>query len=361
MNVEELTVNQWSDGRIIALLTLGAVLLIGFVLIQVWKADTATVPPRIFMQRSIAAGSFAAMCVGSQMMIFVYYLPIWFQAIRGINAVDSGIRLLPMVLPMVASSICTGALVSKVGYYTPFMIVGSCIIAVGAGLLTTLEVDTSDARTTGYQILYGWGLGQTFQAPNLAAQTVLARHDVPVGSSLMFFTQLLGGAIFISVGQNVLNNQLLNRLSDLPGFNPGLLRSAGATSLISQLPDSIKPAVLSAYNDSLRVVFQVGLVMSCVGILGALAMEWRSVKKNLPKKGADAEPATVEEGKAEKDSDSDKGIEAAEAATTTLDLEKETGRSTASTEATKAVMAEADAEPESTGHVDEKKETSTTA
>ncbi len=285
----------------IALLTLGIALLIAFVLIQIWKPDTATVPPRIYMQRSIAAGSFAAMCIGAQMMIFVYFLPIWFQAIRGVNAVDSGIRLLPMVLPMVASSIFTGALVSRIGYYTPFMIVGSCIISIGAGLLTTLQIDTSDARTIGYQILYGWGLGQTFQAPNLAAQTVLTRQDVPIGSSLMFFAQLLGGAIFISVGQNVLNNQLLDRLSSLPGFDPSLLTSTGATTLISHLPDSLKQAVLSAYNDSLRVVFQVGLIMSCVGILGALAMEWKSVKKNSAqerRRGRAGSPGSGQRGEA---------------------------------------------------------------
>ncbi|KAK3945773.1 putative HC-toxin efflux carrier [Diplogelasinospora grovesii] len=288
------TTHPWNSWRIILLLVLAGVLLLIFVLVQVFKPDTATIPPRIFKQRSIIAGFWATICIGSQMMIFVYFLPIWFQAIKGVSAIDSGIRLLPMILPMVAASMITGALVAKIGYYTPFMIVGNCIMAVGAGLLTTFAVDTEEGKWVGYQILYGWGMGCTFQAPNLAAQTVLATKDVPVGTSLMFFSQLLGGAIFISVAQNVLNNELQTRLSSLPGFNPALLTSNGATSLIEQLPQAIRGTVLFEYNEALRKVFQVGLIMACLAILGAFLMEWRSVKKNAPKK-KDAEEA-VEEG-----------------------------------------------------------------
>jgi len=202
-----------------------------------------------------------------------------------------------MILPMVFASILTGILTARVGYYTPFMLFGNCIMAVGAGLLTTLEVDTPQAKWAGYQVLYGFGLGCTFQAPNLAAQTVLPTRDVPVGTSLMFFSQLLGGAIFISVGQNVLNNQLLQRLSGFPGFTPELIKSQGATGLIQQLPEAVRGQVLIAYNDSLRKVFQVAVIMTCLTIFGALALEWRSVKKNVQKKDAGS-GSEAEDGKA---------------------------------------------------------------
>jgi hypothetical protein len=54
----------------------------------------------------------------------------------------------------------------------------------------------------------------------MAAQTVLPRKDVAIGVSLMFFGQQLFGAVFTSVSQNVLNNQLANRLASIPGFSP---------------------------------------------------------------------------------------------------------------------------------------------
>jgi len=226
----------------------------------------------------------------------VYYLPIWFQAIQGISAVDSGIHLLPMMMPIVAASIITGQLVSRIGYYTPFMIFGVCLTAVGAGLLTTLRIDTSEGKWIGFQILYGIGLGSCTQAPNMAAQTVLPREDVVIGASLMFFGQQLFGAVFTSVGQNVLDNQLANRLAGIPGISPRLIQSTGATELLELIPAEYHAAALEAYNESLRGCFQLGLILACLSILGALGMEWRSVKKNLPPKIPDGE-RNAEEGK----------------------------------------------------------------
>jgi MFS family permease len=226
----------------------------------------------------------------------VYFLPIWFQAIDGNSAVESGIHLLPMVLSLVVASILTGLLTTRIGFYMPFLILGICVTAVGAGLLTTLSINTLVGQWIGYHILYGYGLGSSFQAPNMAAQTVLPRNEVSIGASLMLFAQTLFGAIFVSVGQNVLNNQLAKRLAGIPGISPRLIQSTGATELLKLIPTEYYGAALEAYNDSLRVCFQVGLIMACLSILGALGMECRSVKNNLPAKNPDDE-RPAEEGK----------------------------------------------------------------
>jgi hypothetical protein len=69
---------QWSDGRIVALLVLAFVLLISFVLIQVWKPEQATVPPSIFIQRSVASGFWASCCVGAhQTLLSTYTLVLY--------------------------------------------------------------------------------------------------------------------------------------------------------------------------------------------------------------------------------------------------------------------------------------------
>lgn len=289
---------EWGSGRIIALLVLAGLLAAAFVAVQILRPDTATIPPRIFFQRSIMAGFYSTICVGASMMIFVYYLPVWFQAIENVSAVDSGIRLLPLVLSMVVASIMSGALTARIGYYTPFIIFGVVLLSIGAGLLTTLQVDTSEGRWLGFQIIYGFGMGCSFQAPNLAAQTVLPTRDVPVGTSLMIFSQLLGGAIFTSVGSNLLTSELLTRTAGIAGVTPEQILSSGATQLVATVPAGSLPAVLSAYNESLRVVFRVGLIMTCLTIFGALSLEWRSVKsKKKAAQGAD-DAAAAEEGAA---------------------------------------------------------------
>ena len=141
----------WSSARIVVLLVLGLLLLIAFGITQLWAGDNGTVPPRIFRQRSIAAATAVSLAFGSTLIILTFYLPIWFQAIKGQSAVSAGIRLLPYFLGTVVFVIGSGFLVSKVGYYTPVLIVGTAVLIVGCGLVTTFETDTNRGKWIGYQ------------------------------------------------------------------------------------------------------------------------------------------------------------------------------------------------------------------
>jgi hypothetical protein len=192
-----------------------------------------------------------------------------------------------MMLSMVVGSIGGGIINTNMGYYTPLAIIGSCIMSVGAGLFTAFQVDTGVGKWIGYQVVYGFGLGLCFQIPNLAAQTVLPKLDVPSGLALMLFGQLIGAAVFVSVGENILANQLVKRLSGLPGFNADLVTSGGVTELLNTMPANQHDTVLDSYNEALRKVFQVGLIMSCLTLLGAVCLEWKSIKKEQSK--ADSE------------------------------------------------------------------------
>ena len=186
-----------------------------------------------------------------------------------------------MILAQVLSSISVGVLTTIVGYYTPFMYMSTIFMAVGAGLLTTLTVGTGTGMWIGYQIIFGWGSGSGFQQPLMAAQTVLPLEDVPIGTATVMFIQLLGGALFVSVGQNVFANNLLkNLIATVPSISPELIIGSGATKIreIQGITPENLPQVLVAYNGALTKVFQVSLILACISIFGAVAMEWRSVK-----------------------------------------------------------------------------------
>ncbi|KAH7324114.1 major facilitator superfamily-domain-containing protein [Rhexocercosporidium sp. MPI-PUGE-AT-0058] len=288
---------KWSDGRIIALLTIAVALLIAFILIQIWMPETATVPPRIFIQRSIFAGVSVSALLGAHMTLIVYFLPIWFQTVKSDSAVRSGINLLPLVVALTIAAIVTGVATTMTGYYTPFLIIGACIASVGAGLLTILKVDTPTAQWIGFQIVYGFGLGSCFQAPNLAAQTVLPRKDVSVGVSLMLFSQTLGSSIFVSVGQNVLDQHLASLLTSISGLDltPEQIQRGGITGLFDIIPPRYHTAVLEAYNSSLRICFVVALILTCLSVACSLGMEWRSVKNGSGEKREEVPQSSVTE------------------------------------------------------------------
>ncbi|KAK6360087.1 hypothetical protein TWF730_006241 [Orbilia blumenaviensis] len=282
----------WSDGRIIALLVIFSVTIIIFVGVQIWKQEDATIPPRIVSQRSIAFGMWFAFCAGGGMMLFIYYLPIWFQAIQGVNATDSGIRLIPTVLSLVVGTMISGGVVRAFGYYTPFMILGSVVMSIGSGLLTTITPSAGAGKWVGFQVLYGLGLGFGMQQPAIAAQAVLERKDVPIGTSMVMFCQILGGAIFIAVGQSNFVNKLVKGMVQInaDGFDASKVIHTGATHLKEVVSPEYLPQVWQVYNTAIVNVFYVAVALCCASLIGALGMEWVSTRKHV-----DA-PKSKEEG-----------------------------------------------------------------
>ena len=269
----------WSNGRIIALLVVFAVLLVVFIGIQFWKGDNATVPPRILKQRTVAAVAWFAAMIGAAFFTLVYFLPLWFQAIKGASAVKSGIMNLPLILSLVIMSIIVGVSITKIGYYTPFVIAGSVLLSIGAGLVTTFTTTTSSAHWIGYQIIFGFGMGMSMQQTLVAVQTVLPKADIPTGTALAMFSQTLGGALFISVAQNVFTNSLLkNAKAAVPGLDPAVVLGTGATELQNIIPPEFLGAVQIAYNGALVNTFYVAVATSVLSVLGAVFFEWKSVK-----------------------------------------------------------------------------------
>ncbi|KAJ7908691.1 hypothetical protein B0H13DRAFT_656054 [Mycena leptocephala] len=137
-----------------------------------------------------------------------------------------------MILSLVISSLLAGGLTTAFGYYTPFILLSTLFMTVGAGLVSTFHTNTGHAHWIGYQVVFGFGVGFGMQAPLMAAQTVLELKDVPIGSSINMFLQTLGGALFISVGQNVFQNKLISGLvARVSGVSPQIVFLAGATNL----------------------------------------------------------------------------------------------------------------------------------
>ncbi|OTA99368.1 hypothetical protein M426DRAFT_76399 [Hypoxylon sp. CI-4A] len=291
----------WNNARIIVLLVLCGVLCLAFVFVQIWKQEDATVPPRIMKQRSIAASVWFGFFFGSGMMVLVYYLPIWFQAVKGASAIHSGIMLLPLILSVVFSSISSGIVISKVGYYNPFFLLSAVMMPIAAGLLTTLTPSTSSSKWIGYQILFGFGLGFGAQQPLNCAQTILERSDIATGAALVTFTRFLGSAIFLPVAQTIFLNSLVEKLSNLPGIDPDTVSSGGVTELRNLASGDDLTVLLSDYNDALINVFYMVVATCAITIFGAVSVEWRSLKarakeqQQAPKSQDPSEATKIEE------------------------------------------------------------------
>ncbi|KAB8238271.1 major facilitator superfamily domain-containing protein [Aspergillus alliaceus] len=274
----------WSNSRIIGLFVGFGLMIIIFAFSQIKLGDRATLPPGILKRRSVLAATMFALFFGGAFFLLVYYVPIFFQSVKGSSAMKSGIQLLPLMLATVISSVLVGAFVTIAGYYTPFLIGSTAIAAIGTGLITLYSVDISTGKWIGYQILVGAGVGAGFQIPMTAVQTVLPVEDLPVGTAAVMFFQTLGGALFIAVGQSVFQNGLIDGIRHYaPSINPTDIVGAGATEMRNVLEklgqlDQLD-AVIRAYMSGLRDAYRVSLALVLVSFVASCFLEWKSVKK----------------------------------------------------------------------------------
>ncbi|KAL4819756.1 major facilitator superfamily domain-containing protein [Aspergillus spinulosporus] len=276
----------WSNGRIIGLFVTFGILAILTVFSQIKLGDRATLPPRIMTQRSVITSTIYALLFGGSFFVLVYYLPIFFQSVRGSSAMTSGIQLLPLMLATVVSSVLTGILVTIFGYYTPFLIGSTAIASIGGGLVTLYSIDISSGKWIGYQILLGAGVGAGFQVPMTAVQTSLASKpdDIPQGTAAVMFFQTLGGALFIAVAQSLFQNGLIEGVVKYaPSVDPAAIVEAGATEMrhvleqLGQL-DQLENVIL-AFLDGLRDTYRLSLALFLAAFVVACFFEWRSVKE----------------------------------------------------------------------------------
>ncbi|KAK0630757.1 major facilitator superfamily domain-containing protein [Bombardia bombarda] len=290
----------WSEWRIILLFVIFGVCLAAFIASQILRPDTAMVPPRVIKQRSVAFGTSFTFFLSGSMLMLVYYVPIWcksrcyglFQTVKQVEPIKSGIYTLPLVLSLVISSIMSGIGTGKIGYYVPSMLLAPSIMSIGEGLMSTFNRDTPTSHWIAFQFLAGFGLGFGMQTSGLAIQTVLPKEDMSAGIAVNFFVQQLGGAVFTSVGQTILSNLLVSRLSGIPGFHPGAVVNEGATDLEKAVPPEYVDQVIDGYNYACQRIFLTAMGLAFASLICAFGMEWRSVKKGRNGQGPPAPAVT---------------------------------------------------------------------
>ena len=269
----------WDSGRVIGPLITFAVLLAAFVYNQFRRGDTAALPPRVIKRRTVIAGFIFIMCANSTGNVLEYYLPTYYQIVRGYSPAKSGYMLLPILIGATIGSLVHGAGTSAFGYYTPFMLFASIIMPIAAGLITTLKTNTSFARLIMYTAFSGFGYGIGFSGPQNAVQTVLPPEDIPLGLSVMLFAQSFGPAMALAIAQVLFTNQLSTNLSGLvPGLSRANIENNGLTEIVTSVPPAKVREVFVRVDESLIQTWYLVVGLACATMVGSLLIEWRSVK-----------------------------------------------------------------------------------
>ncbi|KAM0747337.1 MFS general substrate transporter [Meredithblackwellia eburnea MCA 4105] len=282
----------WSNPRIISLLIVSGILTASFISYEVWaRNEISILPLRFFGNRTIVGAALEAFFIMMNVMLATFFLPLYFQATRGASAERSAILMLPFILGILAAVAIASTIITKVGYYKPFLILGPLILSVGSGILYTIKEHTPISKLVGYQLILAMGMGFAMDNTVVAVQAELQDDMVvPQASAVVTFTQLLGGTCGLALANAIYGTWLSRYLRQYAPDAPfDLVRNSVAA--IRQLPKDLQPGVITAYVRAINNVFVVGVG---VGVLGSLAgclvrnHNIRTIKKEKDKREAEA-------------------------------------------------------------------------
>ena len=282
----------WLDSRTIAYFIAGIVLVILFIYWES-KAQEPILPLDLFKNHTFTLTSILGAVIGAGMFGAIVMLPLYLQVVKGASATEAGLKLIPLMLGIVSTSIFSGKAISKSGKYKKFPVMGTTLMTVGILLMVTLTRETPFWQLSIFSILVGAGLGLSMQTIVIALQNSVDFKDMGVATSSNTFFRSLGSvfgtALFGSILTNRVAHYLQSGFTDLAatnpaavsGFDPEKLKQLSSnTAVLKDLPVAVQNTALDAFVNSFHVVFLAAAPVTALGIIFALMLREVPLRTN---------------------------------------------------------------------------------
>jgi len=270
-------VQPWNSATVIGLLVGFAGIMGSFVAIEhyaVWPI----MPLRAWKSRTVVGASIMAMFTLMSNLFAAVFIPVLYQAGRGASSLQSGLNVVPFLMTVVISQAAEGAIMSKTKSYWYWGWTSPAFLAIGGGLLYTVNIDTSNAALIGYQIIYGLGIGFTQNVAFLSVQADLEEHAVPAAIAIVSFTQLFGGMCGPVIGNAVLQSGLTRYLTANGVDGETIAAVQASVYAIWELTGDLRTQVIKGYLRALNDIYLAAAPASGILIMCGLLIRKRSLE-----------------------------------------------------------------------------------
>jgi EmrB/QacA subfamily drug resistance transporter len=263
-------------------LLVGALVLGGLFVLVESKAKEPIIPLELFKHWTFTSNIIFAMIMGIGMFGGLIFLPIYLQAVKGMNATQSGLAILPLVVGIFTTSIGGGQIMARTGRYKWMPVTGALVVGGALFAFSRLQVDTPYYVIALIMYAFGTGLGFTMQVVVTAVQNSVDRRNMGVATASVTFFRSMGGAIGTALLGAILNIQLKHHLSEIvgaaQGHPPGGQIKTDDVTAIKALPEPIKSWVLEAFTRAMDDVFLVAVPFMAVAFVIALTMREKPLR-----------------------------------------------------------------------------------
>jgi EmrB/QacA subfamily drug resistance transporter len=196
------TQHGWVTPATIGLLAASAVLMLGFVVIEM-RSAAPLLPMRIFRLRTLTGSNISGLLMGAAIFSQFFLLTLYMQQVLHYSALKTGVAYIALTVTIVAFSAVSQALATRIGI-RPVLAAGLTVSAAALVLFARLPVDGhyfSDLLPA--FLLSGIGLALAFVPMSIGGLTGVRQSDAGIASGLINTTQQVGGAIGVAVATTV--------------------------------------------------------------------------------------------------------------------------------------------------------------
>lgn len=266
----------WGSPQIIGLGVAGVLFALLFILWEA-RAREPIIPLGLFKSDIFRIASLLSLLSGAAMFGVMVFIPEYQQIVRGDSATQSGLLMLPLVGGMLVSMITSGRLISKLGKYRLFPIVGTAITTFGLWLFTHISLATTQLQLSLWMIVLGLGIGAYMQVMTLAVQNTVDRAQLGTATSVVTFFRSMGASFGTAIFGALLTARLTVHLAEnLPAaarshVQTNSLENSG-TSALQHLPPALLHDVLTAFAAAFRDVFVWAVPFAVITFFVALLL-----------------------------------------------------------------------------------------
>jgi EmrB/QacA subfamily drug resistance transporter len=266
---------DWNSTTSYLMIGGAVVALVAFVVTE-FRVAEPIVPMDLFKNRTFTLAVVASIAVGVAMFASSVFLAQYFQLARGANPTQSGLMTIPLVAGQLLASIIIGQLISRLGAWKRWMVLGSVLILAGVSLLSTLSYDTDLLWVSVYMVLLGAGLGMVMQNLTLVVQNDTPVSQLGAASANVNFFRSVAGAVGVTVMGIILASQVTSHITtSLQSFVPKSAAEIDALSTLAsgtlpkvgELPAAVRVIVESAYGHGIADSFMVAIPLAVVSLI----------------------------------------------------------------------------------------------
>jgi EmrB/QacA subfamily drug resistance transporter len=188
----------WADPLTILSLIIG-LLLLGFLVLNEWRAKQPIMPLRLFANRERAGAYVARILYLGAMLGFWFFITQYLQIVKGYSPIEAGIAFLPMTIFNFIVAVLVPRLTRRFG--NARLLAGGVIITlIGMAWLSRLTADGSYVTSVALpMILLGIGQGASLGPLTASGIVGVTPKDAGAASGLVNVAHQLGGSLGLGI------------------------------------------------------------------------------------------------------------------------------------------------------------------